>query len=105
MTFNKLQKLINDNNIPHDVHLVSDSGWECDATEMNGVYYNEDKNVIVFTQGYVKYDDYFGKKGWTCLNSGESEYAREMQNPCDTCKNVGDCEPCERMREGENDDL
>lgn len=32
---------------------------------------------------------------------GESGYDYNVQNPCDTCKNVGDCEPCEKMREGE----
>lgn len=38
MTFDILQKIIKENNIPSNVHLTSDSGWECDATEMNGVY-------------------------------------------------------------------
>ena len=50
MTFAELNKIIEENNIPHDVKLMSDSGWECSATDMDGVYYNREKNEIVFTQ-------------------------------------------------------
>lgn len=50
MTFVTLKKIIADNDIPDEVHLMSDSGWECDATEMNGVYYDKFKKLIVFTQ-------------------------------------------------------
>ena len=50
MTFGQLHKIIVDNDIPDDVHLMSDSGWECSATEMNGVYYDKFKKLIVFTQ-------------------------------------------------------
>ncbi|MEE1101317.1 MAG: hypothetical protein U0K86_07530 [Agathobacter sp.] len=52
MTFEKLTELINKNNIPDNVRLESDSGWECNATNMDGVYYNKTENVIVFTQGF-----------------------------------------------------
>lgn len=51
MTFQTLEEIIVQNNIPKDVHLVSDSGWECCATEMNGIYYNKGRNLIIFTQG------------------------------------------------------
>ena len=50
MTFDILQKIIKKNNIPRNVHLTSDSGWECNATEMDGIYYNQSINEIVFTQ-------------------------------------------------------
>ena len=50
MTFGQLHKLIVDNDIPNEVHLMSDSGCECSATEMNGVYYDKFKKLIVFTQ-------------------------------------------------------
>ena len=46
MTFEKLAELINKNNIPKNVTLESDSGWECGPTGMDGVYYNQKKNVI-----------------------------------------------------------
>ena len=45
-----MKKLIKKYNIPEDVHLMSDSGWECEETEMCGVYYNKAKNLIIFTQ-------------------------------------------------------
>ena len=58
MKFNELCEIIEQNNIPKDVELLSDSGWECDATSMNGVYYNKEENVIVFTQCCGEYEDY-----------------------------------------------
>lgn len=68
MTFDILQKIIKDNNIPSNVHLMSDSGWECDATEMDGVYYNESKNEIVFTQYPYEYDGFRYKSDeWKCI--------------------------------------
>lgn len=42
--------------------------------------------------------------GYFCMWCGAdmmTQNDRDVQNPCDTCKNVGDCEPCEKMREGE----
>ena len=37
MTFEKLALLIERYNIPHDVEILSDSGWECNATNMDGI--------------------------------------------------------------------
>lgn len=56
MTFAEINKIIEENNIPHDVKLMSDSGWECSATDMDGVYYNREKNEIVFTQNTMMRD-------------------------------------------------
>ena len=61
MEMNTLLKLINKHNIPDDVLLRSDSGWECDATDMDGVYYNRKLNVIVFTQYFSENDSYFNE--------------------------------------------
>lgn len=72
MTFKELQNIIKDNNIPEDVHLISDSGWECYATEMDGVYYNKTLNEIVFTQG-IYHDDYEEDNGWKELSSRDKE--------------------------------
>ena len=64
MTFEKLKELIEKYNIPSNVKLLSDSGWECDETEMDGVFYNEIENHIVFTQEfefggkYLRNEDY-----------------------------------------------
>lgn len=52
MTFEKLKELIKKYNIPSNVKLLSDSGWECDPTEMDGVFYNEKENHIIFTQEF-----------------------------------------------------
>lgn len=56
MTLQKLNELCSKHNIPKDVKLLSDSGWECGDTEMDGVYYCKDSNVIVFTQGSYDYE-------------------------------------------------
>ena len=65
MTFEKLTELINKNNIPDNVRLESDSGWECDATNMDGVYYNKTENVIVFTQGFG--EENYCEPDWSLL--------------------------------------
>jgi hypothetical protein len=66
MTFAILKKIIEKHNIQEDVELLSDSGWECSATEMDGVWYNAKLNVIEFTQdgknvysniGVMSYDE------------------------------------------------
>ncbi|WP_301889631.1 hypothetical protein [Bacteroides caecimuris] len=68
MTFDILQKIIKKNNIPRNVHLTSDSGWECNATEMDGIYYNQSINEIVFTQEGSKYDyQYHESNDWQKL--------------------------------------
>ena len=50
MTMELLCQIIEENNIPRDVHFMSDSGWECDPTEMDGVYYDRENNTMYFTQ-------------------------------------------------------
>lgn len=51
MTMELLCQIMEENNIPRDVHFLSDSGWECDPTEMDGVYYDRENNTMYFTQG------------------------------------------------------
>lgn len=69
MTYKKLKEILTRNNIPEDVTLMSDSGWECDATDMDLIYYNEKLNVVVFRQkiysGYER--EYTEEKGWKAL--------------------------------------
>ena len=67
MKLNKLLELINKHNIPDDVLIQSDSGWECDATDMDGAYYNRKLNVIVFTQYFSENDRYFNELDWEML--------------------------------------
>lgn len=73
MTFEKLNRLIFDNNIPINVHLMSDSGWECSETEMDGVFYNEKENLIVFTQEGNEYDNpYWEDPEWRLIHRMKS---------------------------------
>ena len=64
MTAGELINIFKQNNIPNDAILMSDSGWECFATDMDGVYYNKLENTVVFTQEISKYDGYYGSNGW-----------------------------------------
>lgn len=78
MKFEKLQKIIEENQIPNDVELLSDSGWECCATNMDAIFYNPTSNTIVFTQGYKSHVasciNYVEDPGWVLLfNKGEGE--------------------------------
>ena len=65
MTFGKLKEILEKNNIPDNAILLSDSGWECDATDMDGIYYKREENIVVFTQG----DDKYNPKNHTELTS------------------------------------
>ena len=67
MTYKLLTKIIEENNIPQDFKLMSDSGWECGETEMDGIFYNKEKNVLIFTQEGNKYDGWHLKDGWVCV--------------------------------------
>ena len=68
MTVEKLQKIIEGNNIPKDAVMYSDSGWECGPTDMNGIYYSKSKNKLVFTQICSEYEYSYHRKGdWKAL--------------------------------------
>lgn len=58
MTFAILKKVIEKNNIPEDVELLQDCGWECGATVMDGVWYNAKINEIQFTQSGMHFWNY-----------------------------------------------
>jgi hypothetical protein len=66
-----LKKIFEDNHIPEDAILMSDSGWECDATDMNGIYYNSNENVIVITQEGSRFEKYYDNENWSLLHSNE----------------------------------
>lgn len=80
MTYEKLREIIEANNIPQNVELLSDSGWECNETPMDGVYYNAKLNHIVFTQSCSKYERYDSRcgrynkiSGYVALTKDENE--------------------------------
>lgn len=70
MTYKKLKEIIERNGVPEDVHLMSNSGWECSATEMDGVYWNPEANEVHFIQESVSYRI-------TCNNGNQ----RTLRNP------------------------
>lgn len=80
MTFEFLEKLIETNNIHKDVKLMSDSGWECSATDMDGVYYNPSINTIVFTQEGECYDNYFKDEAWKPIYRSPETIQREIDD-------------------------
>ena len=67
MTYELLTKIIEENNIPKDVKFMSDSGWECCETEMDGIFYNKEENILIFTQKGDQYDSWFKKHGCMCV--------------------------------------
>lgn len=64
MTVNELLNVFKQYNISNNAILVSDSGWECSATNMDGVYYDKAGNTVVFTQEFNKYDKYYNSPYW-----------------------------------------
>ena len=37
----ELREILQKNNISEDVTILSNSGWECGATDINAIYYRE----------------------------------------------------------------
>lgn len=50
MTVEKLLKILRKNNIPLNVTIMSDSGWECYETDCDGVYYDTKLHCVVLEQ-------------------------------------------------------
>lgn len=74
MTVKILKELFDKYDIPEDVTLMSDSGWECDSTHMNCVYYNAVEECIVFTQHPYSGDYYHKKPNWELLYGEYPDY-------------------------------
>lgn len=71
MTAGELFEVFKQNDIPDNAVLMSNSGWEGDATNMDGIYYNKIENTVVFTQEFNKYDDYYKSPDWIkCKKKG-----------------------------------
>lgn len=68
MTISNLIQIIEEYKIPKDTKLLSDSGWECGATNMDGIYYNKNRKEIVFTQTGSKHDRYYKNDEWQLLH-------------------------------------
>ena len=67
MTLKDLIEITQKYDIPQNATLMSDSGWECCATDMDGAYYNAGTNTIVFTQELDVNDVYFKSPDWRVI--------------------------------------
>ena len=50
MTLEKMKEIMDRNGVPGNARLMSNSGWELGATDMNGILWNPEENVIHFVQ-------------------------------------------------------
>lgn len=75
MTYGMLKKVFEENHIPEDAILMSDSGWESDPAHMNCIFYNKEANVVVFTQD-SKYECDYEEEPWQLLY--ESNLCEEL---------------------------
>lgn len=79
MTFAILKEIFEEHNIPSDAVLMSDSNWELDATHMDGVFYNEETNQVVFTQE-SEYEDKYNEAPWKSLYNKNALKSQEDNN-------------------------
>lgn len=93
MTLEKLSEIMKEHNIPGDVRLMSDSGWECDATDMDGIFYNKKENILVFTQeGNANFmDEHYYNGDWELLCGTRKEWDTEEFTECDECYRLKQC--------------
>lgn len=66
MNVNILISFLIRNDIPLDAEIMTDSGWECDATEVDMIYYNSKTNVVVLTRNCQRHN-YRDNNDWTLL--------------------------------------
>ena len=84
MTVGELFNILKQNDIPDDAVLMSDSGWECCATDTDGVYYNKSKNTVVLTQKFSEYAYYHESNDWIeCRNAHRMAIKALEQEPCE----------------------
>ena len=78
VTYKFLKKIFEKYNIREDCKLMSDSGWECDPTDLGDILYSYEDNTMIFLQpGSLKYenDESLNRKypGYTKIYSFEEE--------------------------------
>lgn len=66
LNFKLLQAIIKDNDIPEDVKLINGYGYEDDDSEMMGMWYNKEENIICFTENICE-DNYLRDPKWEFL--------------------------------------
>jgi hypothetical protein len=71
MTLKELNDICKENNIPENVTLLSDSGWECSETQMDGIWYSKTDNSLVFTQDEDLLEYKVDNADWHYLTRGQ----------------------------------
>lgn len=71
-TYKELMKLFEANQIPEDTRIMSYTGWECDATEINGAVWNPEAGIVILFQetapdGWKEIVEKVRKGGWRQL--------------------------------------
>lgn len=62
MTTKKLIEILSV--LPDDCVVMSNSGWECDPSDVEGIWYSEELNEVHLTQG----GRYENREGYSCRN-------------------------------------
>lgn len=100
MTWGLLKEAMKD--IPNDATIMSDSGWECDPTDTDGVWYDDENNIVYLTQGDTIYNDeydyddygyrgrYMQKRNYFCVYTQKRPHGWKKEDvpPCWDCKNT-----------------
>lgn len=80
MTVKELNRILTANNIPEDARLMSDSGWEYSPSDMDGIYYNANKNIIIFTQYFSEFNKHYEKKAdWVRVEAEKGKHKAESE--------------------------
>lgn len=53
--------------LPPNAEILSNSGWECDPTDIGGIWYNPGLNEVHLTQGGKYQKEYGYKPGFKCI--------------------------------------
>lgn len=67
ITVGNLMGLITANNIDEHATVMTDSGWECDETEVDMIFYNPKTKVLMFTREYGNALVYEESDDWKLL--------------------------------------
>ena len=67
MTIGMLNRIIENFHLPPDTEIQTDSGWECDPTEVDMVYYNSKTKVLMLTRRCGNCKAYEEDSDWKLL--------------------------------------
>lgn len=67
ITVGVLIELLISNGIDSKAAIMTDSGWECDETEVDAIYYNPKPNVLMLTRKFGNEQAYADCDDWELL--------------------------------------